>query len=294
MLVFKNQTLHHRYNSAHSRAILIVIDAMTETGAQLKEIQSQLADDEDYRILEWLTPVDYSLQQSEILRKRQEGTCMSQLASTQFRDWLGRPGQKLFCHGMPGAGKTVFASTVIEDLLERFQSDPEMGVAYLYCSYRRDGDQTVEGLVANLLKQLVQHHRPLPPSIKDLYAKHKYGKVKLVPSKGSETLDAVVGSFNRVFIVVDALDECRVTKSLLNELFKLNTKENLSLLATSRSVPEISLRFEGSPRLEISATNEDVRLYLEGHMDELQNSVYRNLDLREEIKDSIAKSIDGM
>ncbi|KAF6785754.1 pfs domain-containing protein [Colletotrichum sojae] len=89
------------------------LDALNETGATVREIQSQLADDEDLRILEWLTPVDYSLQQSESLRKRQEGTCNSHLASPRYQDWLSTSGQKLFCHGMPGAGKNIFASTVI-------------------------------------------------------------------------------------------------------------------------------------------------------------------------------------
>ncbi|KAF6829737.1 hypothetical protein CMUS01_08023 [Colletotrichum musicola] len=53
-------------------------------------------------------------------------------------------------------------------------------------------------------------------------------------------------------------------------------------------------RFEGFPHLEVSATDEDVRLYLEGNMDQLQNTIYRNPALREEIKDSIANSIDGI
>ncbi len=63
---------------------------------------------------------------------------------------------------------------------------------------------------------------------------------------------------------------------------------------TSRFIPEIVKNFEGSISLEIRASDEDVRRYLEGHMSRLPSFVLRGLDLQEEIKTEIIKAVDGM
>ena len=46
--------------------------------------------------------------------------------------------------------------------------------------------------------------------------------------------------------------------------------------------------------LEIRATKEDVRRYLDGHMFRLPGFVARSLELQEEIKTDIVKVVDGM
>ena len=65
----------------------------------------------------------------------------------------------LFCPGIPGAGKTILVSTVI-DYLQRNLGDHDVGIAYLYCNFRRVDDQTVEQLIANLIKQLLSDKFP--------------------------------------------------------------------------------------------------------------------------------------
>jgi hypothetical protein len=46
--------------------------------------------------------------------------------------------------------------------------------------------------------------------------------------------------------------------------------------------------------LEIRASEEDVRRYLEGYMSRLPGFVVRSPELQEEIKANIVKAIDGM
>jgi hypothetical protein len=84
-------------------------------------------------------------------------------------DWLETDKQTLFCPGIPGAGKTIITAIVIDDLKTRLQNDPSIGVAYIYCNFRRRDEQRAEDLLASLLKQLAQDQSVLPDSVRDLY-----------------------------------------------------------------------------------------------------------------------------
>jgi hypothetical protein len=104
--------------------------------------------------------------------------------------------------------------------------------------------------------------------------------------------------YSRVFILIDALDECKVShncrKTFLSELFSLQAKCGANLFATSRFIPEISENFQASISLEIRASEHDVRRYVDSHMSYLPSFVGRSLDLQEEVKTGIVKAVDGM
>jgi hypothetical protein len=80
----------------------------------------------------------------------------------------------------------------------------------------------------------------------------------------------------------------------LSGLFNLQVKCGINLFATSRPILSIEKEFEGNTMLEIRASEEDVRRYLEGHMFRLPGFIVRSLELQEEIKTNIVKAVDGM
>lgn len=101
----------------------------------------------------------------------------------------------------------------------------------------------------------------------------------------------------RLYVLLDALDECldrRVVKALLKKISVIQEHQAVSLLATSRRIPDISSNFAGHPVLEIRASDEDVCRYLENNMTILPSSIQRNSSLRETIKSSISGAVDGM
>jgi hypothetical protein len=104
--------------------------------------------------------------------------------------------------------------------------------------------------------------------------------------------------YSRVFIAVDAIDECQVSDGcrtrFLSEIFSLQAKSRVNFFATSRFILEITEKFEGSTFLEIRATSEDVRRYLDGRMFRLLGFVVRSPELQEEIKTEILRSVQGM
>ncbi|RYP28170.1 hypothetical protein DL767_007318 [Monosporascus sp. MG133] len=101
------------------------------------DLLNQRQDDHDRRaVLDWLTPIDYAAQQSDFITRRQAGTGQWLLDSPEFRAWLQAGKRTLFCPGIPGAGKTILTSIVVDELTCRFTDDETVGIAYVYCNFR--------------------------------------------------------------------------------------------------------------------------------------------------------------
>ena len=202
----------------------------------------------------------------------------------------------LFCQGIPGAGKTILTSIVVDNLVTRFHENPNIGIAYIYCNFRRKDEQTINDLLKCLLKQLARNQSALPVIVQDLYDRHTKNQTR--PSFGdiSRALYSVAAMFSRVFIVIDALDECQVSEGsrsmLLSEIFNLHQQCKANVFATSRFVPEVTEKFKKYPRLDIRAHDEDVRNYLEGRISRSSRKFLR--DLPEGIIMRIIKAVEGM
>lgn len=107
-----------------------------------------------------------------------------------------------------------------------------------------------------------------------------------------------MGRYSKVFIVIDALDECAddggAREILLSEFNALQTTNPMNLIVTSRPILKIEQKFQKAIQLEIRASDSDVQKYLEGQMSRLASCVTRNISLQETIKSGIVKAVDGM
>jgi hypothetical protein len=249
-------------------------------------------------ILDWLTPVNYGPQPSDYFGRRQPGTGQWLLDTVEFRTWGGTCGGTLFCPGIPGSGKTILTSIVVESLETLFQDDRSVGIAYIYCNFRRPEQQTAKDLLASLLKQLTQSQLTFPDNVKSLHDKHKDKQSRPLFEEISSTLQSVIALYSRVFLLIDALDECRASDGsqtrFLAEVFKLQAKSGINIFATSRFIPNITELFKDSISLEIRATEDDVRRYLHNHMLRLPAFVRRSAKLQEEVTSGIVHSVQGM
>lgn len=204
----------------------------------------------------------------------------------------------MFCPGIPGAGKTILTAIVIDELTTQFSDDPTIGIAYMYCNFRRQDEQKINDLLASLLKQLAETQLSLPSTVKELYNRHKTKRTRPSFDEISKSLQAITALYSRVFIIVDALDECQVSNScrqrFLLEMFNLQANHGVNLYATSRFIPEITTKFQANISLEIRASKEDIGRYLEAHMRHLSPFDDWNRQLQDEIKVAIADAVDGM
>lgn len=250
-------------------------------------------------LLDWITPVDYATYHRDIVNRRQEGTGEWLLQSNQYRGWVSDTNGTFFCPGIPGAGKTMSAAIVVNDLHELFVQDDSIGIAYIYCNFRRQDEQKPIDLFASLLKQLAEQRSTIPQSLQHLYDDHQSKKTRPSLNEILRTLQSAIGEYTKAFIVVDALDECEILggnrKKFITELLNMQAATAANLFATSRMIPEIEKDFEGrSTQIEIRASNEDLEKYLAGNLWKLPSFVSSNAGLQDEIKTSIIKAADGM
>ncbi|KAF8858382.1 hypothetical protein BDZ45DRAFT_397454 [Acephala macrosclerotiorum] len=249
-------------------------------------------------ILDWLTPFDYFAQHHDVVIRRQVGTGQWLLDSAEFQAWVGTDKLTLFCPGIPGAGKTILTSIVVDELTTRFSNDPTTGIAYIYCDFRRQDEQKIDNLLASLLKQLAESQPSLPGSVKDLYNRHKTKRTQPSLDEISKSLQAVTELYSRVFLVIDAIDECQLSNrcrlQFLSNIFNLQAKTKAKLFATSRPILDIEKEFKGCLSLQILASDEDVKRYLNGNMSQLLTFVSSNPKLQEEITTEIVKAVKGM
>jgi Cdc6-like AAA superfamily ATPase len=217
------------------------------------------------------------------------------LKSTPFVEWCGGEKKTLFCPGIPGAGKTMIASIVINHLKTSFPDD-KTGRAYLYCIYKRKDNQKADDLLASLLGQLAARQSVVPGSIRKLYDEHQKGeKFRLSQNEIREELRNIIKTYSRTFIVIDALDECgdHIRSELLSEVYKLQEGSDTRLIVTFR--PSVVLECPSSAtELEIRAHEEDIEEYLKGRMSELRSVVQDNNELQCKIRTRIMTLVDGM
>lgn len=281
----------------HIDILSLGVQTHNQVAAARREQKDWRIEQINKEILNWLSPSDHGSQQSDFLRRRQPGTGQWLLDSTEYQQWVANHAETLFCPGIPGAGKTVLTSIVVDDLQTRFRDDDRVGIAYLYCNFRRHAEQTVEGLLSSLLRQLAQGQTSLPGCVLALHNNTK-GRRRPSVEDLSKALRELSSSLNRVFVIVDALDECDASRGdrarFLDEVFALQKSSQANVFATSRFNIDITERFNEAASLEIRAQEEDVRRYLMGRISQLPSCVAKNTGLQQEVTTKIIEAVDGM
>jgi hypothetical protein len=105
-------------------------------------------------------------------------------------------------------------------------------------------------------------------------------------------------AFSKVFIVIDALDECterdNTRRSIIDAIRSL---KEAHIMVTSRTLPQIELICKEWPQVEITAKDQDILQYLEAHIEdegELVNVVQENPEIRKMVITTIAQKSQGM
>ncbi|KAL3471041.1 hypothetical protein BJX99DRAFT_263656 [Aspergillus californicus] len=102
-------------------------------------------------------------------------------------------------------------------------------------------EQTMQTLLAALLRQLVEQCSQRPNSVLELHAACRASQSQPLPEEISSAVADVMDKFPEVYLVVDVLDECLedTARDLFSSLSDLQRSTGMKLLATSR--PTIDL-----------------------------------------------------
>lgn len=191
----------------------------------------------------------------------------------------------------------IIRSIIIDYLKQTFQGE-DVGIACIYCSYGERQEQTATNLIASLVQQLIQRRRIVPNSIANVYTRHVHTQTRPSLREWSDLLQYEVGSFSKVFVVIDALDECPenngTRESFIAEIKKL--RPSIHLLVTSRDIASIEREFEKAARLDILANDEDIRRYLGGRIERGRLKLHLRADpmLQDVIVNTLVGKARGM
>lgn len=263
---------------------------LSSEAAQIEMEAKQLRED----IIQWSSSTNFTAQYYDYLEKRQKDTGTWFLEDPKFKDWVGGQGNStLFCYGSPGAGKTIMATTVI-DHLERTRKSNTTSVAYIYCSYTDGVSQNPSTLISAVLRQLLQSRETVPDAVLGVYEDKEKGRP--LYQDIMDMMKSMVREHEVLYLVIDALDEAmdknETYAKLLNAVEELQEEANLRVFITSRSIPEITERFEPESMLEIRASREDLQQYLD-HVS-WRAWIRRDENLTAQIKNGVADAADGM
>jgi ankyrin repeat domain-containing protein 50 len=181
-------------------------------------------------------------------------------------------------------------------VLESSLKSQRIGILFLFCQYAERKSQTIEELLGSLIQQLLRRQRDLPSAAASLFQKHDLACTRPSQKELSTLLSSLVGDFERVYVVIDALDECEhsITRGLLEALGDL--PDSAHRLYTSRNEPHIQHRACEAKAFPILSREEDIRTYLETQIEgeeNLSRLCREHQDLKNiVVKEIIAKSYD--
>lgn len=196
-----------------------------------------------------------------------------------------------------GAGKSVLAAIALNHLREISKWERSMGVAGIFLNYKEEDAQTLENILAGVCAQLLESQRPLSEKVKELHKKHAERGTR--PS--SEELIMFVrteySTLDKIYIVVDALDEIAESRRsvLFTQLITLSPA--VKLFVTSRHIEPIHDDLTAAMRLEVRASDVDLRTYIGRRLQDenrLSRYITTATDLEGQIISTIISKAGGM
>ncbi|KAK0717813.1 ankyrin repeat-containing domain protein [Lasiosphaeria miniovina] len=218
-------------------------------------------------ILSWFKTSDPE-QNHKLSRSRHEQNTSQWIFDVkEFADWKQNPGKSLWLHGIPGAGKTILCSTVVDNIIQEVASQKSNSrVVYFYFDFSDAKKQSVADLTKSLIYQLISAHSDIPEAAEALFA-----KCNGLTEPGLDELFGLMTEISRTkrtFVFVDALDECPKEErpAFLETFFQDSLPDNLSLWITSRREPDIEAVLKPSAThtvcIQNSSIDADVRIHV--------------------------------
>jgi hypothetical protein len=256
------------------------------------------------KICGWLSAPDPSTNYHKAHKQRQADTGLWLLESATFQRWKENAALRLWLYGIPGCGKTILSSTIIEHLLERCQDDTSMVTAYFYFDFNDAQKQDPEMMLCSLLRQLLQRSVTIPKDVDALFSSCDNRQRRPSVHALLKAMQQAAQEFTQIYVVLDALDECTQRSELMDVLeavagWKL---DNLHLLMTSRKERDIESSLESyvderdTVCLQRDVVDQDIQRYVQQRLRDDKGLAKWNKDaaIRQEIEAALMRGAQGM
>ena len=256
------------------------------------------------KICRWLSAPDPSTNYHKAHKQRQADTGLWLLDGAKFAEWKERAASRLWLYGIPGCGKTILSSTVIEHLLQHCNDDISTVAAYFYFDFNDTQKQDPELMLRSLLCQLLRRSPTIAKGVDALFSSCDNGQRQPSLHALLEVIPQVMHQFTHVYIVLDALDECTQRSDLMDMLATVAEwqLDNIHLLMTSRKERDIESCLESyvdeeqTICLQRDVVDKDIQRYVQQRLTDDKTLTKWNKDaaVRQEIEAALMHGACGM
>ncbi|KAJ3523681.1 hypothetical protein NM208_g12356 [Fusarium decemcellulare] len=198
----------------------------------------------------------------------------------------------LWISGEPGKGKTMLLCGIIDEL----EKSPRP-LSYFFCQVTEPNLSSDTAVMRGLIYVLLDHQPSLISVVRPYYDKKKE---KLFDSANSSVLLGEIltnmlqdASLHDAFLVVDALDECKVGRDRLTKLIVgLSSSCRAKWIVSSRRWPEIGRELtdaQGLIPLELEKNRESVTEAVQSYIRTRVSGLAKNWDNDTNLKDKVSK-----
>ena len=266
------------------------------------EAETRIAiDKERQEILKSFAKVDPRSNHNMSRKLRSPGTGLWLTEGQEFKQWMETRNARLWYYGIPGAGKTVLASSVIEEALRA--SNSNTAVAFFYCDYKDPATQDLSNILGSLAHQFAKQDEDSFTKLRDFYEVQNPEHQPNI-TYDSDALSTLVKEMTLVFddsiIIIDGLDECgRNASVVVDALAALHEGDDSTIktIFLSRDEIDIRERLECYTMVSIAARSSDLTLYVGAEIDlrtRKKRLRIKDQSLKEYIMERLVEGAEGM
>ncbi|KAI9704034.1 MAG: hypothetical protein M1820_005655 [Bogoriella megaspora] len=273
-----------------------------------------------------ISPTDATANHVRVRKKHHEGTGAWLLGSEKYSAWLHMRHSLLWINGIlhksqssslltnlqRGVGRRFFgehsatvllffdlnSSIAVDDLIRNRQRyNSRLAVAYYYFDFQTSAEQQFHNLLRFFILQLSCQLSDLPPSVEAMGWRRDLGF-------SDEYLQGVVEeifpSFDEVYIVIDAIDECEQSGEVLKWVQNLleGRKYDLHLLVASRQDHQFRSTLGQMATFHINLDEQtfdkDIRLYVRDRINGDSRMKKWPTDVQESVERSLLANAGGL
>ncbi len=254
-------------------------------------------------IVKWLAPFNHEASYfvddlRSAYESRHPDTCKWILDRPEFEAWMDSglndaTTRMLWLNGVPGAGKTVLSSFVINRCSEVSGKKPSTPVLYFFFKLTDSDKNSVLAVTRSLIYQLYLF---FPASLSADIVSLRDGSGKNKALSDQRLWDLFVKHAKDVanlIIVLDALDECDGVDILLGRMISL-LQCCAKIFVVSRKEENIALALEGHPHIVISHEDveADIRSYIAVEIEKIPR--FRGKSVQQRMISAVSSGHDGM
>ena len=284
------------------------LQRLEDTTQELHQTTTKMANSHFHaELMAWLCPYrgDPFDNYSAALKRRQPGTGAWLTTSKDFGTWSQQSHGVFWLRGLPGCGKTVLTSTVVEYIQRSLVSKNKMvTLAYFYIDYRDPAKQGLDACLATIVRQMIDQN---PQGIKQLEElkeqKQRSFSRNLTAGEYIGIIKMLADMQTKVYIVIDALDEAPDPEPFVDAFTQLSSREYgtpIVMLVSSRNstnLENLLMPVATKHVLVSSEENDDVRHFITSEVNKRFTSGKLNVPKVELIDLTISKLVaraDGL